>query len=143
MDKIILATAMLLLAIASSTSAARHHLKRTDDVQVQCLKYCPDGFQTDSAGNSICQCACSPIMCTMQCPDNDFKKDEFGCNLCACNDCGSSQRTCRKFCEHGFVQDNNGCNVCECFQCPSNICYKYCANGFQTDDRGCQVCECN
>jgi hypothetical protein len=45
-----------------------------------------------------------------------LQRDEFGCELCACNRCPLI--TCGLFCPYGFRQNDAGCEICECDQSP-------------------------
>ena len=47
---------------------------------------------------------------------------------------------CRMFCENGFKRDENGCEYCACNEspqpCPALNCDIFCTNGFRKDYSG-------
>jgi hypothetical protein len=89
---------------------------------------------------------------------NGFKKDENGCEYCACNEKPVQNKCnevlCEMFCEYGFKKDKNGCEYCECQEptpgidigkrniCSDVMCMMFCENGFKKDASivPCKIC---
>uniref|UniRef100_A0A0P4W5M3 Putative therostasin-like protein n=1 Tax=Haementeria vizottoi TaxID=1628691 RepID=A0A0P4W5M3_9ANNE len=59
------------------------------------------------------KCECRNQVCSRGCPDDRYKKDEYGCRKCLCEGCGGIQ--CRIGCKYGFKTNATGCeSVCTC-----------------------------
>ncbi|KAI0238387.1 hypothetical protein LSAT2_010934 [Lamellibrachia satsuma] len=66
---------------------------------------------------------CSPVMCMLYCKYG-FKRDQYGCPICACRrvflvSCQVKKRRCSPFmcmlyCKSGFKRDQYGCPICAC-----------------------------
>ncbi len=86
--------------------------------EIKCRANCDDaGYELDENGCQTCKCISKPkvqcprVMCRMYC-SNGFKRNEYGCEYCACNEAPVEcpQLNCERSCSNGYRKDYSGTN---------------------------------